>query len=317
MRAAIDAFKETRFMFDGEWLTGAQVPFAEGWRGREKLLHMVVPAIQECLSDFPAEALKKVPLLLCLPERDRPGRLSGLDETLLREIERRLQVQFAPPSAVFADGRMGGVKAIERAGQLLANGAAGCVVAGVDSLLVGPTLEAYQKAGRLKTEANSNGFLPGEAAAAVLVGQSSSSAGTRLLCKGLAYGSEPAPILSEEPLRADGLKEAITNALKDASATWTDIDYRISDANGEQYWFKEAALALTRSMRVRKQTMDLWHPADCIGEVGAAVVPCVLGLALDANQKRYGLGPGVLCHFSADGKERGVVVLQGAANPVN
>jgi 3-oxoacyl-[acyl-carrier-protein] synthase I len=188
------------------------------------------------------------------------------------------------------------------------------VVAGVDSLLVGLTLNAYNKAGRLLTEANSNGFIPGEAAASVLVGPSSVP-GPRLTCRGLGYGSEPAPILSEEPLRADGLREAIINAFQDASATWEDIDYRITDANGEQYWFKEASLALTRTMRIRKVEMDLWHPADCVGEIGAAVVPCVLGVALYADRKCYAPGPGVLCHFSADGPERGVLVLQGTVPP--
>ena len=157
---------------------------------------------------------------------------------------------------------MGGVKAVERAGQLLADGAPSCVIAGVDSLLVGLTLDAYHKAGRLLTEVNSNGFIPGEAAAAVLVGPTNSPE-PRLTCRGLGYGSEPAPILSEEPLRADGLRGAIIDAFQDASATWADIDYRITDANGEQYWFKEASLALTRTMRIRKTQMDLWHPADC------------------------------------------------------
>ena len=40
--------------------------------------------------------------------------------------------------------------------------------------------------------------------------------------------------------------------------------------NGEQYRFKEAALAITRLLRDRKVLFSLWHPADCIGEVGAS-----------------------------------------------
>src|SRR4051794_526991 len=99
---------------------------------------MAVPSIQECSPTYlPTRSLKQVPILLCLPEADRPGRLLGLDETLLQEIEERLQVRFGPQSAVFAEGRIGGVRAIERASQLLAEGATACVVAGVDSILVG------------------------------------------------------------------------------------------------------------------------------------------------------------------------------------
>jgi 3-oxoacyl-[acyl-carrier-protein] synthase I len=311
MRGAIDAFSETRFMFDGAWLIGAEVPFTEGFRGREKLLQMVVPAIRECLGNLEASALRRVPLLLCLPEADRPGRLPGLDESMLPEIEGRLQVKFGPQSAILPEGRMGGVKAIERAGQLVAAGAPACVVAGVDTLLVGPTLDSHHRAGRLLTEDNSNGFIPGEAAAAVLVGPPEAHA-HRIICRGVGYGTEPAPVMSEEPLRADGLRAAILDAFRDASMTWADIDYRITDANGEQYWFKEAALAMARTMRVRKAEVAFWHPADCIGDIGAAIVPCVLGVALAAETKCYAPGPGVLCHFSRDGSERGALALQGS-----
>ena len=48
IRCGISGAEETKFMFDGEWLLGCQVPFEDNWRGREKLLRMVVPAIQEC-----------------------------------------------------------------------------------------------------------------------------------------------------------------------------------------------------------------------------------------------------------------------------
>jgi 3-oxoacyl-[acyl-carrier-protein] synthase-1 len=207
---------------------------------------------------------------------------------------------------------------MERARQLLEGGAPGCLVAGVDSLLVGATLHAFYEAGRLQTAANTNGFIPGEAAAAVFVGPAQALE-PQLLCKGLGYGSETATILSEEPLRGDGLAEAIVSAFKEASSSWGDIDYRITDANGEQYWFKEASLAQTRTMRVRKKFMDMWHPSDCIGEIGAAIVPCVLGVALCADRKRYAPGPNILCHFSADGNERGALVLCGTmpANPKN
>jgi 3-oxoacyl-[acyl-carrier-protein] synthase-1 len=87
------------------------------------------------------------------------------------------------------------------------------------------------------------------------------------------------------------------------------VDYRITDSNGEQYWFKEAALALTRTLRVRKERFEIWHPADCIGDVGAAVVPCILGIALAAARKSYAPGRGSLCHFSGDGSERFALVL--------
>ena len=89
------------------------------------------------------------------------------------------------------------------------------LVAGVDTFLVGRTLDAYHQAGRLLNEVNSNGFIPGEAAAAILsLGPGGCLEASGLCAEALGYGCEPAPILSEEPLRADGLREAINNAFQ-------------------------------------------------------------------------------------------------------
>ena len=44
---------------------------------------------------------------------------------------------------------------------------------------------------------------------------------------------------AEEPLRADGMAEAIKAALADGHCTYSDLHYRIADVNGEQYGFKE------------------------------------------------------------------------------
>jgi 3-oxoacyl-[acyl-carrier-protein] synthase-1 len=47
-----------------------------------------------------------------------------------------------------------------------------------------------------------------------------------------------------------------------------DFDYRIADISGEQYYFKEAALALARTLRRRKPEFDLWHPANMLEKPG-------------------------------------------------
>ena len=67
---------------------------------------------------------------------------------------------------------------------------------------------------------------------------------------------------------------------------------------------------MTRTLRVRKEEFDIWHPADCIGEVGAAIVPVVLAVALAAARKNYAPGPGALCHFAGDNSERAAVILR-------
>lgn len=310
IRVGISGAQETRFMFDGEWLTGCEVPFEQGWRGREKLLRMVVPAIQECLDLLGTTPAQQVPLLLCVAEPDRPGRFAGLDGSFLRDVQERVGQAAHPDSAVIAASRLGPVQAIAQADRLLSAGRPYCIVAGVDTLLTGATLSHYHEKRRLLTPENSNGFIPGEAAAAILLARADDQTLPQLRCLGLGMGTEPATVESEEPLRADGMTQAIKAALASSHCTYSDLHYRITDVNGEQYGFKEAALALARTMRERKEEFDIWHPADCIGEVGAAVVPVVLGVALAAARKEYAPGPGVLCHFGGDSADRMALILR-------
>ena len=183
-------------------------------------------------------------------------------------------------------------------------------IEGGDTLLVGETLAAYHQKRRLQTAANSDGFIPGEAASAILVGPPRDGDENPFLCEGIGYGSEPAPVESEGPCRADGLVSAINDALRDAGTTLGQLDYRVTDLSGEQYGFKEAALALTRVLRERKEEFDIWHPADSIGEVGAAAVVAMLAAAKSAAQKGYAPGPGVILHAASDGAERAAMVLR-------
>jgi 3-oxoacyl-[acyl-carrier-protein] synthase-1 len=310
MRAGIDGGAETRFMFDGQWLTGCVVPFAENCRGREKLVQMAMGAIRECFDaagDIPSH---EIPLLLCLAEPNRPGGFTMADASLLGEIQDRLGYRFHPESQVIARGRVGGVEALACADALIKDRRPLVIFAGVDSFLNTPTLSAYHALGRLKTEENSDGFIPGEAGAAVLVGAPGRTASPELRCLGIGWGKEPAYIGADKPIKADGLVQAIRHALQDSGCTYKDLDYRITDLSGEQYGFKEAALALLRTMRDLKCDFDIWHPAEFIGEAGAAMVPVILGQALAAVKKGYAVGTGVLCHVASDAEVRAAWIVR-------
>lgn len=311
IRCGLTNFAETRFIDStGEWIVGSYVPLEQPWRGRAKLVNLVAPAIQECLDSIKNVQPEKVPLFLCVAEKDRPGRLSGLDQQLLAEVQDALGIRFQESSTVIANGRVGGVEAIKQAwAAIYRQGLPLCIVAGTDTYLVAETLTQFEKQDRLLTADNSNGFIPGEAGAAILLGPEANKTDQDLLISGLGFGEEKATIFSEEPLRADGLVQAIKQALGEAKINLSDVDYRITSVNGEQYWFKEASLALTRILRERKEEFDIWHAVDCIGEAGAAIVPCSLGIALAAARKKYSPGQRVLCHFSNDDITRGAIIL--------
>lgn len=311
IRCAIDNFQETRFMDSGgEWQIGSVVPLEQPWRGRVKLVKMAARAIAEAIRSVPGCQPEQTPLLLGLAEAERPGRLANLDISLLHDIQQELGIEFHEASSVIARGRVSGAVALLNARKLLAAGHRYVLVAGVDSFLDASTLSSYDKRERLLTSRNSNGFIPGEGAAAVVLGLPHLDDKPQLACIGLGFGLEPAHIEAEDtPLRAEGLTQAIRAALAEAGCALECMDYRLTDLSGEQYYFKEASLAMSRSLRVRKEFFDIWHPADCIGECGAAIGPAMLSVALAASRKGYGEGPNIFCHLGNDAGQRAVVLL--------
>lgn len=310
IRARISNPTETRFIDSGgEWIMAHQVALEQPWRARAKLAKMAAMAVAECLAGIPRDDWVKLPLLLCIAERERPGRIEGLDEELMLEIQRELDARFAGESAIVPQGRVGVAVALAQARKLIheAHHPLALIVAS-DSLLAWPTLSVLERDDRLLTPRNSDGFMPGEAAGALLVGKPQGDG--ELLCAGLGFAMETAHVASEEPLRAEGLTTAIKGALTEAACTMSDMDYRITDLSGEQYYFKEAALALSRTLRQRKEAFDLWHPAEAIGETGAAAGLAALIVADAAARKAYAPGPNAIAHFGNDAGQRAAAVLR-------
>ena len=220
--------------------------------------------------------MRNIPLLLCVAEPNRPGRLLGLDNSLLSDLGTSLGLQLHPKSAIVPRGRVAAAEAIGIAAKLIAQDNVPCVmIAGVDTLLIAKTLAVYESKNRVLTSTNSDGFIPGEAAGAVLVGLAGADPakgnGPQLLCLGVGFGKEATTIDSEDPLRGDGSVHAIKGAINDPQFRMESLgksDYRLTDLNGPQYGFKGTALAMNRILRKRKELYELWHPSDCIGETG-------------------------------------------------
>jgi 3-oxoacyl-[acyl-carrier-protein] synthase I len=315
-RAKVTNPTETRFIdSQGEWIMAHQVPSEPPWRGVTKLAKMAALAIAEAVQDVPREALSKLPLLLCVAEAERPGRMPGLDDRLLLRIEAELGFPFSAEKAIVAHGRVGVAVALARARALMAaSDVRQVLVAATDSLVWWPTLSHFERQDRLLTGLNSNGFIPGEAAGALLLGAPTGSPG-ELVCTGIGFGREAAHIDSEQPLRGDGLSQAVKAALAEAGCELHEMAFRITDTSGEQFYFKEAALALLRTMRMRKPEFDIWHPAECTGESGAAAGVAIIASARAACEKRYALGPNILAHMGNDAGDRAALALQFRAPP--
>src|SRR5690348_2632712 len=149
IRCGVNNFNETRFISrSGDLIIGSAVPLEQPWRGLARLTRIAASALRECLNALPKPPRPEVlvPLVLCLAEEDRPGRLPGLGGPLMLEIEQELGVKFHPESSIVAQGRVGGAVAILRAQKLIEERHhPHVIVAGVDTYLTGPTLEAFDQ----------------------------------------------------------------------------------------------------------------------------------------------------------------------------
>jgi 3-oxoacyl-[acyl-carrier-protein] synthase I len=295
----------------GTYLAAGKVPLPQWWTGLGKLADLAAPALGECFEAAKPVPARNIPVLLGVAPPDRPFRLPDLDKQILPEIEHRLGFALHPASHIIARDHVSVVIGLREAAEMIANGKAPCViVAAVDSLLQHELKDYYLSKRRLLTPINSNGFSLGEAGSAVLVAPATADSDGELRVRGMGLNLEGATIESERPLRADGLIQAIREAFRQAGMSYEDLQYRITDLNGEHYKFKEMTLVMMRIHgKPKTKVFDLWHPIEYIGDVGAAIGPIVLAVAHHASHKGYGTGPGILCTFSNDNGDRAAIVL--------
>jgi 3-oxoacyl-[acyl-carrier-protein] synthase-1 len=189
------------------------------------------------------------------------------------------------------------------------------LITGLDSLL-DPAILAhyggnlYGEGCRLLSDECSNGFIPGEAATAVLLSKPDRN-NSNVVIAGVGESEEQAVIGDEEHiLKGQGLTQAINNASKDAGIPIHETTFRGASVSGEDYFFREASLAQYRTLKQKVPEHRLWHPADSIGEVGAAMGGAMVVMVYYAFAGRYAPGDIALCHISNDNPQRGAFIMQ-------
>lgn len=312
MRGRLDGFAETRFMGpDGEWLIGGGVPLPRNWIGVKRMAHLAAGALSDIERQHPG-TIAGVPILLCLAEEDRPGRPISDPAAFARLLAEILNLPAPPRLQIITHGRPSGFVALDRARRLLAAGEDPVIILGVDSYLTAQSIAHYLGQNRILAPGNANGFIPGEAAAAILCSQSPGP----LRLTGLGLAREPAYIYNaadkdglDLPLRGDGMTRAYQIAMDQAQVDLAHVEYRISDLIGEQYFFKQATLASLRLERGRTPFQDLWSPAESLGNIGAAVVPVMLAQLMTAEARGYAPGSPALMEGSGDDGACGAAVF--------
>ena len=287
-------------------------------RGEKKLSTMMVRAVENITgNECYKEALRDIPSAFSFPEEERSSYF--LDETFITTLGDHFFSKFdtdcfRQESPYVRTGRTGFAHALVNAERMLYQGDAERVlVVCVDSLLSNQSLLYYLERSidyqRVNDEKNSLGFIPGEAAVALLLGRP--EPGREQTCiTGVGFGHEEATIDSDEVLIGVGLTQAVREAVESANIPVSDTDFRISSTNGESYFFQEAALVAARVLEKKRESWPLWHPAEHIGEVGAAAGGAMVVMGHYAFIKGYAPGIRALCQLSNDDSQRAAFVLE-------
>ena len=307
IRAGVTGFEELPFHDRaGKRIIGCRVPLqVRPADPVEALAKLAATSIRECLDG--KDARLPVLVLVLVAGADSVSGVPAAGDRILGSISATLGRALAAESSVIAGGSAGAMHALERAASLLETHPS-VAICGVDSYVTRRGLRALEASGRLKTDSNPDGLIPGEAAACVELSRLGSGA-TELRIEGFGMGHESAR--PPDPVVGLGLADAMRSALAMAKLGMEDVDFRASDLSGERAGFAEANYALARVLRVRKERFEMLHPAECVGAVGAASGPLILAhlkclYANGAAPARRGF-----CELAAESGVRGVLVVSG------
>ena len=278
--------------------------------GDERLLHMIHMATEECLSALPLAPDSPLPMILLGSEG------TGECSESQRERMDRLLAACRPPQSRdprtrwICAGKASIGEALNQAREIFSapNAPEYVLVVGIDSFLEPEIFNHYIHAQRILCSTNSDGFIPGEAGAAIAL-SAKAGEGPGLWIEGIGQGFEPAsPESAEKPLLAQGLSEALRAALSEADAPQSDYAFQAHAVSGEQWFMKETALAVGRVMTQVAPGFDTRMICLSTGEIGAASGP--LGLAWMGAEMALGtLGARGVLHLSSNNGLRTALAL--------
>jgi len=291
---------------DGRPVIGAPATIGDDVRGIDRLRVLALMALQECLGE-PLEPPPSLPVVVCAPVLEPFGRdASWFLQRLLDDAD----LAFDPAgSRIIAGGRGTLLDALGLAEQLLSSQEwPACFLIGVDSLIAPARLAGEVEAGRVAGPGNATGFIPGEAAAVVLVSLRA-DAGSAAIISGVGRCDGGAPFTTTGAALADAAEQALANAGLAAPA----LSAICHDGPGDWAQLEEMAVADARPPLSLVPQAHRFLPSISTGEVGAAAG--VLSLAIVALLLSKGvLQRPALAIFASDGPSRAAAVLHPAVS---
>jgi len=308
IRAKLTGFEEVPYTdIRSQPIIGAPVNFiASEAKGPLRLADLAVPAIAECLEQIPASDLSRVALNIGMGHPSRPGPHHRYEVTAT-EVHRRLGSRFSRHSRVFLEGNLSTIHALEYSQLLLERGQADwCIVGGVDSLLDARQIIWLQRIGRLKRANKPDGLIPGEAACFLCVARDPHTPPSIRISSAAIERASPE---EETDVRASALSRAMKRSIDGAGLRANDVACEITDMTGERDIGVDHAIAVTRTFLEPRDRLHFWHPAMSVGAIGAAALPCAIGLAWAAAVRRFLPGSHAMCVALTESWASGAVVV--------
>jgi len=250
----------------------------------QRMLGIASVAISEALANY--EDAQPIPLFLGGPEA-----ITAQEATINSDFIKHLaEISEAnldlSRSRIFATGRTSLLEAIDLAFTYIdQTGASHVLVGGVDSYIDPNVLANLELQDRILTASNSDGFAPAEGASFLLLSKNSTvlkpMPNKAVFINRPGFADEQGHRYSTAPYRGDGLAAATRSALHSVNSL--QVQSLFSSMNGESFAAKELGVTMLRNSNKLSTELQIEHPADAFGDMGAAVTAVLITLASVTN----------------------------------
>ena len=318
LRAGVIAFSETPHISgSGEAIrTSCLVGLPPNTARADRMRLLGRLALADLVRNFERRPLGRLGFFIGMPEErtEDDGQALDFAERLAALVASAFDIP-CPAARVYNVGRSSFFFALERAVAALGSGDCdAAIVGGVDSLCAPDTLRQFDTDRRLLGSVSSDGIIPGEGAAFVMLTTIRAAELTfgNIVC--VSTGREPQHFNSDGTNTASALSIALQAIRTHPKVAGCRADLLFTCETGERFWADEVAMAYFRNVALMPEPFVRTTAGEAFGDLGAAAgaVQFAMGLEALAHEQRVRTEPALLLVCgSSDAGHLGGCLVQG------
>ncbi len=276
------------------WLAGCRNAF-----GPAEWLSMIGEKIFSDLlnnSAYTDEQFSTTGLFISLPPMLNQN--AGMKDEFIYRFHNQIEQDIFPFEEYSFEGHSGVISLIEKAWHQLDNGSIKrAIVGGIESCLFPEWLDKLDEDYRIKSRRNIDGYIPGEISAFIIIEKDSSRR------------DKNKTVFLIDGLTAENSSGRLRKVVSDLLVENVEPPIVVADLNGESKRMKDWALVKTALGERLGSPAILEHPADTLGDMGAASGAALTIIAMYYLQNKYPDKQSALILTSSDHKERRAIRL--------